>query len=90
MGLADGLPSGLYNGRGIERYLHEVLSEPGRTDDFGELACELYLTATDLDTCERVVFGVRGRPTTCRSRPRCAPRARCRWSTRPCASTTAS
>jgi NTE family protein len=60
MGLADGLPSGLYTGAGIERYLHEVLSEPGRTDDFGELAAELYLTATDLDTCERVVLGVDG------------------------------
>ena len=57
MGLADGLPSGIYTGAGIERYLHEVLSEPGRTDDFGQLHCELYLTATDLDTCERVVFG---------------------------------
>ena len=60
LGLADNLPSGLYTGAGIERYLHEVLSEPGRTDDFGELPCELYLTATDLDTCERVVFGVDG------------------------------
>src|SRR5271168_2847571 len=60
MGLADGLPSGLYTGAGIEHYLHEVLSEPGRTDDFGELASELYLTATDLDTCERVVLGVDG------------------------------
>ncbi len=60
MGLADGLPSGLYTGAGIERYLHEVLSEPGRTDDFGELGCELYLTATDLDSCERVVLGVDG------------------------------
>jgi len=60
MGLADGLPSGLYTGEGIERYLHEVLSEPGRTDDFGQLANELYLTATDLDTCERVVLGVDG------------------------------
>ena len=60
MGLADGLPSGLYTGEGIERYLSEVLSEPGRTDDFGELAAELYLTATDLDTCERVVLGVDG------------------------------
>jgi NTE family protein len=60
MGLADGLPSGLYTGEGIERYLHEVLSEPGRTDDFGQLASELYLTATDLDTCERVVLGVDG------------------------------
>jgi NTE family protein len=60
MGLADGLPSGLYTGAGIERYLHAVLSEPGRTDNFGELDCELYLTATDLDSCERVVLGVDG------------------------------
>ena len=60
VGLAGGLPSGLYTGAGIEQYLHEVLSEPGRTDDFGELGCELYLTATDLDSCERVVFGTDG------------------------------
>ena len=60
MGLADGLPSGLYTGAGIERYLREVLNEPGRTDDFGKLDCELYLTATDLDSCERVVLGVDG------------------------------
>ncbi|HEX4186297.1 MAG TPA: patatin-like phospholipase family protein [Solirubrobacteraceae bacterium] len=58
MGLAEGLPSGAYTGAGIESYLSKVLNEPGRTDDFHELACELYLTATDLDTCERVVFGV--------------------------------
>jgi NTE family protein len=60
MGLADALPSGLYTGAGIETYLREVLSEPGRTDDFRQLACELYLTATDLDTCERVVLGLEG------------------------------
>jgi len=60
LGLAEGLPSGAYTGAGIEGYLHKVLNEPGRTDDFRELACELYLTATDLDTCERVVFGVQG------------------------------
>jgi NTE family protein len=58
LALAEGLPSGAYTGSGIETYLHKVLSEPGRTDDFRELACELYLTATDLDSCERVVFGV--------------------------------
>ncbi len=58
LGLAEGLPSGAYTGEGIEKYLHTVLSEPGRTDDFRELPCELYITATDLDTCERVVFGV--------------------------------
>ena len=58
MGLAEGLPSGAYTGAGIESYLSKVLSEPGRTDNFNELECELYLTATDLDTCERVIFGV--------------------------------
>src|SRR5262249_42096402 len=53
MGLADVLPSGLYTGSGIEKYLSDVLDEPGRTDDFRKLDCELYITATDLDTCER-------------------------------------
>jgi predicted acylesterase/phospholipase RssA len=60
LGLAEALPSGLYTGSGIESYLHGVLSEPGRTDDFAKLRPELYLTATDLDTCERVVFGADG------------------------------
>jgi predicted acylesterase/phospholipase RssA len=58
--LAEALPSGLYTGAGIEAYLHEVLGQPGRSDDFRELRRELYLVATDLDTCERVVFGVEG------------------------------
>src|SRR5438045_4600283 len=52
-GLAEGLPSGMYSGDGVEDYLHEVLSDPDRTNDFRELENELYLTATDLDTCER-------------------------------------
>jgi NTE family protein len=62
LGLAQALPSGLYTGAGIESYLHKVLGEPGRTDDFRELrgGRELYITATDLDTCERVVFGAEG------------------------------
>ncbi|HEY5342558.1 MAG TPA: patatin-like phospholipase family protein [Solirubrobacteraceae bacterium] len=60
LGLAEGLPSGAYTGAGIEHYLHSVLSEPGRSDEFGELRRELYLTATDLDTCERIVFGAEG------------------------------
>jgi NTE family protein len=55
--LADLLPSGLYTGSGIEEYVHKVLSDPDRTDDFRDLACELYLAATDLDTCERIVLG---------------------------------
>jgi NTE family protein len=57
LGLAEALPSGLYSGAGIEQYLRKVLSEGERTDDFRLLERELYLVATDLDTCERIVFG---------------------------------
>ncbi|HTN23128.1 MAG TPA: patatin-like phospholipase family protein [Solirubrobacteraceae bacterium] len=60
LALADGLPSGAYTGSGIEAYLQTVLSDPSRSDDFRQLAVELYLTATDLDTCERIVFGDEG------------------------------
>jgi len=57
LGLAEALPSGLYSGDGIESYTHTVLSDPDRVDDFRLLPTELYLAATDLDTCERIVFG---------------------------------
>jgi len=60
VGLAEALPSGLYSGDGIERYVRTVMAEPDRTDDFRLLRPELYLAATDLDTCERVVFGAEG------------------------------
>jgi predicted acylesterase/phospholipase RssA len=57
LGLAEGLPSGIYSGSGIEDYMRAVLSDPDRSDDFRLLEHELYLAATDLDTCERIVFG---------------------------------
>jgi predicted acylesterase/phospholipase RssA len=57
LGLAEGLPSGVYSGGGLEAYMRTVLSDPDRTDDFRLLEPELYLAATDLDTCERIVFG---------------------------------
>src|SRR5690348_4220054 len=57
VGLAEGLPSGLYDGKGIENYIADVLGDPDRTNDFRVLERELYLTATDLDTCERVILG---------------------------------
>ncbi|HEY1596654.1 MAG TPA: patatin-like phospholipase family protein [Thermoleophilaceae bacterium] len=60
VGLAEGLPAGLYDGSGIERYLGEVLGDLDRTPDFRMLSPELYLPATDLDTCERVVLGAEG------------------------------
>ncbi len=60
LGLAEALPTGLYSGEGIERYVRRILADPDRTDDFRLLETELYLAATDLDTCERVVFGSEG------------------------------
>jgi len=60
LGLSEDLPSGIYSGAGLERYLKKVLSDPERTDDIRALGCELYLTATDLDSCERIVFGEEG------------------------------
>jgi len=56
-GLAEGLPTGMYHNRGIEKYMRDVLSDPDRGNDFRELETELYLVATDLDTAERIVFG---------------------------------
>ena len=60
VGLAEALPTGFYSGGGIADYVAGALSEAGRVDDFRMLDPELYLTATDLDTCERIVFGEEG------------------------------
>ncbi len=57
VGLAEALPSGLYDSRGIEQYLETVLGDPDRVNDFRLLENELFLPATDLDTCERIVLG---------------------------------
>jgi NTE family protein len=60
LALAEALPTGLYSGEGLERYVAEILADPERTDDFRRLRPELYLVATDLDSCERAVFGAEG------------------------------
>jgi NTE family protein len=60
VGLAEALPTGFYSGSGVADYVAEALSEDGRVDDFRLLDKELYLAATDLDTCERIVFGEEG------------------------------
>src|SRR4051794_24333160 len=56
-GLASGLPNGFYSNSGLERYVEEALTDPDRTNDFRLLHPELYITATDLDTTERIVLG---------------------------------
>jgi NTE family protein len=60
VGLAEALPTGFYSNGGIADYVAGALAEEGRLDDFRLLDKELYLTATDLDTCERIVFGEEG------------------------------
>ncbi len=60
VGLGEALPSGLYSSQGIERYVRRILSAPDRVDDFRLLENDLYIAATDLDTCERIVFGAEG------------------------------
>jgi len=60
VGLAEALPTGLYSGRGLSDYVEEALVDADRVNDFRLLDNELYLTTTDLDTCERIVFGEEG------------------------------
>ena len=56
-GLAEHLPRGLYANHGIGDYVREVLASRGVTDSFDALKRDLYLTATDLDSGDRVVLG---------------------------------
>lgn len=55
--LSEALPSGLYDGMALERYVRHVLSGPGRSNRFNDLDRELYIIATNLDSGRRVVFG---------------------------------
>jgi len=58
--LAETLPTGLYSGSGVGDYVEQVLADAGRATGFRLMDRELYITATDLDTTERIVFGEKG------------------------------
>ncbi len=58
--LSDLAPGGFYSLEGMAEMLERQLQRDGWTDDFRELQKELYIVATDLDTCEPVVFGEQG------------------------------
>ena len=58
--LAAAIPTGLFDNRAIERAMRELLSKPGRSNDFRELRARLFLIATDLDSGETVEFGAKG------------------------------
>jgi predicted acylesterase/phospholipase RssA len=55
--LAEHLPRGLYSNAGIGAYVREALATKGINDSFDALQRDLYLTATDLDSGERIVLG---------------------------------
>lgn len=57
--LAENLPPALYTTDGTERYLRKLLEERG-SNRFGKTKRKLLITATDLDTSRRVVFGENG------------------------------
>jgi predicted acylesterase/phospholipase RssA len=57
---ADLAPGAFYSLDGMKEMLEAQLTRDGWTNDFRELQKELYIVATDLDTCEPVVFGEEG------------------------------
>jgi predicted acylesterase/phospholipase RssA len=59
-GLAEHLPNGLYSNEGIGAYVKEALATQGITDDFRAVEKDLFITATDLDSGERIVLGEEG------------------------------
>jgi NTE family protein len=58
--VARSVPSGLFAGARLRRYLHRQLRRPGMSDRFDGLRRPLYVGATDQDTGEAVVFGEEG------------------------------
>ncbi|MCW2928343.1 MAG: patatin-like phospholipase family protein [Thermoleophilia bacterium] len=57
---SDVLPGGFYSLEGMAEMLEQQLQRDGWSNDFREMQKELYIVATDLDTCEPVVFGDEG------------------------------
>ncbi|MGH9392023.1 MAG: patatin-like phospholipase family protein, partial [Vicinamibacteria bacterium] len=59
--LAAAFPAGIFDNSALERYIRENLERNGMPNDFstlyGERKKEVYITATNLDTAERVIFG---------------------------------
>ncbi len=58
--LEENLPSGIYSLVKYQAYLKRLLTRPGCVNSFEELKRELYISAVQLDTGERVLFGSPG------------------------------
>ncbi len=51
------VPAALFDNGPLERYLHELFAQHGRTDDFRKLKARLCVVATHLNTGTSVAFG---------------------------------
>jgi len=51
------VPTGVFDNRGVERFLREVFSRRGRSNDFRALDAALHVVAVDLDSGEAALFG---------------------------------
>jgi NTE family protein len=58
--LGRAIPTGIFSGEEVDKYLGRIFSKPGRSNDFRQLAHRLFLIATDLDTGDSVAFGADG------------------------------
>jgi NTE family protein len=58
--LGRAIPTGLFDGNEVHKYLGRIFAQTGRTNDFRALRHRLFLVATDLDTGESVAFGAKG------------------------------
>jgi predicted acylesterase/phospholipase RssA len=56
-GVLESLPAGVFSLRHYERYLGRFFSHHGLPTRFSEVRRELYITANDLDSGHRVLFG---------------------------------
>ncbi len=61
--LSSLIPTGIFDNRPFERYLRELLSHGGRTNDFRQLQSTLRIVATDLNSGEEARFGEPGLDT---------------------------
>jgi predicted acylesterase/phospholipase RssA len=55
--VSHALPAGLFDNEPFERFLRELFSRNGRSNDFRRLRHKLYVVATNLNTGEAAVFG---------------------------------
>jgi predicted acylesterase/phospholipase RssA len=55
---AAALPTSFFDSEGLESYLRDILTQPGKSNDFRQLHAFLAIIATNLDNGERAIFGL--------------------------------